>query len=287
MKIKSKRIRFLLRFIVILISFILFSLWQNNDIVRTNIAYKNSKIPLPFDGYTIVQISDLHNKEFGSNQTKLLNKVEKAEPDIIVITGDLIDSKHPNIDIAMEFVNGAIKIAPVYYVTGNHEAFLGIYSVLERKLANSGVILMDDKEIQIEKDGSYIDLIGVSDPSFTPYDYLNDNGVDLLEGRLEDLVKSNEDSFKILLSHRPELLNTYEGNNIDLAFTGHAHGGQFRIPFVGGLFAPNQGFFPKYTSGTYTMNKTTLVVSRGLGNSVIPIRIFNRPEIIVLTLGLE
>ena len=276
----TNKIRFFIKFIVIVLVFIVFCLWQNNDIVSTNITYKSSKIPASFDGYTIVQISDLHNKLFGNRQALLLKKIEKAKPDIIVITGDLIDSNHTDINIAMELVKGAVKMAPVYYVSGNHEAWSGVYSELKLRLIDAGVILLDDKKLLIKENGTYIDLIGLSDPSFT-------SGGNLVGERLEDLVESDEQSFKILLSHRPELLEIYASNNIDLVFAGHAHGGQFRIPFIGGLIAPNQGFFPKYTSGTYTMNHTTLVVSRGLGNSVIPIRIFNRPEIIIATLKSE
>lgn len=276
----TNKIRFCIKFIVIVLAFIVFCLWQNNDIVSTNITYRSSKIPVSFNGYTIVQISDLHNKLFGNKQARLLKKIELLVPDIIVITGDIIDSNHININIAMELVKGAVKIAPVYYVSGNHEAWSGVYSELKQRLIDAGVILLDDEKLQIKENDTYIDLIGLSDPSFKP------DG-DLVGERLEDLVESDEQSFKILLSHRPELLDIYASNNIDLVFAGHAHGGQFRIPFIGGLIAPNQGFFPKYTSGTYTMNNTTLVVSRGLGNSVIPIRIFNRPEIIIATLKSE
>ena len=276
----TNRIRFFIKFIVIVIAGIVFCLWQNNDIVSTNITYENSKIPVSFDGYTIVQISDLHNKLFGSKQARLLTKIDKAKPDIIVITGDLIDSNHTNINVAMELVNRAVKLAPVYFVSGNHEAWSGVYSELKQKLMDAGVIVLDDEKLKIEEDGSYIDLIGISDPSF-PSDG------ELVGEKLEGLVESNEQLFKILLSHRPELIEIYASNNIDMVFAGHAHGGQVRIPFVGGLIAPNQGIFPKYTSGTYTMNHTTLVVSRGLGNSVVPIRIFNRPEIISVTLKSE
>ena len=255
-----------------------FCYWQNNDLVTTKIIINNNKIPVPFNGYKIVQISDLHNKEFGRNQSKLINLIKNANPDIIVITGDLISSKDTKIDIAMELIYGAIDIAPVYYVPGNHEAWSAKYAELTQKLIASGVVILSDKKIQITKEDTSIDLMGLSDPSVSLY------GEYQLGKRLNDLVTGDVDSYKILLSHRPDLIEIYASNKIDLAFTGHAHGGQFRLPIIGGLGAPDQGFFPKYTSGTYTMDDTTMVVSRGLGKSVIPVRIFNRPEIIIVTL---
>jgi predicted MPP superfamily phosphohydrolase len=264
-----------------------FCFWQNNDLVTTNIVITNSKIPVPFDGFKIAQISDLHNKEFGHNQSRLLKLIKKANPDILVITGDLISSKDTNFDIAMEFIYEAIDIAPVYYVPGNHEAFSVLYSDLVQKFNDLGVTILNDEKIQIKRENSSIDLIGLKDPSFTLSNYWTEVVTDQLGKRLNNLVKGEVDSFKILLSHRPDLIDIYASNQIDLAFTGHAHGGQFRLPYIGGLVAPNQGFFPKYTSGAYTMDKTTMVVSRGLGKSSIPIRIFNRPEVIIVTLKNE
>jgi predicted MPP superfamily phosphohydrolase len=143
---------------------------------------------------------------------------------------------------------------------------------------------LDDKITSIEVGGSFIDLIGMTDPSFTQSDYLEYNTTQLLNQKLKRLTKDKSETFKILLSHRPELFDIYKDNKMNLAFCGHAHGGQIRLPFIGGLVAPNQGFFPKYTSGTYSKEDTTMIVSRGLGNSLFPFRIFNRPEIIVVTL---
>lgn len=231
-----------------------------------------------------MQISDLHNKEFRKNQSSLLSKIEKAEPDIIVVTGDLIDSRRTNMNIAMDFINGAVNIAPVYFVSGNHEARIAMYSDLILRLTDAGVILMDDTATQIDKNNSFIELVGLSDPAFIPSNYMELNPTNVLREILKEITKSNPDNFTVLLSHRPELMDLYVENKIDLVFSGHAHGGQFRLPFIGGLLAPDQGFFPKYTSGAYIEESTTMIVSRGLGNSIFPVRIFNRPEIIVVTL---
>lgn len=266
----------------IIISIVLFFLWQNNDIVTSKINYNNSKIPNEFNGYKIVHISDLHNKKFGKNQKRLLNKIKAASPDIIVITGDLIDRRKYDLDIAMDFIKGAMKIAPVYYVSGNHEAWSGEYKNIKAKLYNSGVQILDDKKSELVKDGARIEILGLSDPAFLTKKHKDNRYLSILEENLRNM--SDDSVFQILLCHRPELFHIYVNQNIDLIFSGHAHGGQFRIPFIGGLITPSEGFFPKYTSGVHKDKKSTLVISRGLGNSIIPIRIFNRPELIIVSL---
>jgi uncharacterized protein len=248
-----------------------FFYWQNNDVVVTKYDYTNTEIPVDFDGFKILQVSDLHNKEFGKDQEVLVSLTKKIAPDIIVVTGDLIDSNHTDIKAAMDYISQAVLIAPVYFVTGNHEIWSEQYTVLAVELVKYGVNILDNKSIILTKNGAEISLIGLPDG-------------DVISKESETVFDSAGKIFCILLSHRPELLNEYAQENVDLVFAGHAHGGQFRIPFLGGLFAPNQGLFPKYTSGVYTNADTTMIVSRGLGNSVIPVRVFNRPELVVVTL---
>lgn len=268
--------------IISIILVCIFLFWQNNDIVVTEFEYKNSKIPLEFENFSILQVSDLHNKRFGKNQHKIIKEIEKSNADIIVITGDLVDRRKYNLEKAMEFIREAVKYAPVYYVSGNHEAWSGKYEEVKQSLLEEGVIVLENESQPIVKNGNSIQICGVKDPAFLTSGYID--GTDTSE--LESNLKSwSEDSvFKILLSHRPELFDIYKANNIDLVFSGHAHGGQFRIPFLGGLIAPNQGFFPKYSSGRYDDENTTMFVSRGLGNSIIPIRLGNRPQLIKLVL---
>jgi predicted MPP superfamily phosphohydrolase len=252
----------------------IFLYWQNNDILTTKMTYINKKIPAAFDGFVIVQISDLHNMRFGKNQNVLLAKVKAAQPDMIIVTGDIIDNEREDIPIAMEFINGAMSIAPIYFISGNHEARIDDYDQLVTQLSDAGVYMMDNKQILIERNASFIELAGIVDPFFTP-----------AKTSLGELKLDDKTTFKILLSHRPELIKLYASKNIDLVFAGHAHGGQIRIPYLmPGLIAPNQGFFPQYTSGKYIESSTTEIVSRGLGNSTFPFRIFNQPEIIVVTL---
>ena len=284
MKFKTKQKNILIFLLVTIIVLFIFFTWQNNSITINNISFKNNAIPDSFNGYKILQISDLHNKEFGTNQDKILAQIEKINPDIIVVTGDLIDSNHTNIDVAMDLINGAIDIAPIFYISGNHEAWSGLYSDLKTKLENSGVTVLDNEKIQVFNNNGAIDIIGLSDTSFIDSDSLEYGGNTDTKNLLSTLTE-NSNNFKILLSHRPELFNIYSSSNVNLVFSGHAHGGQFRLPFIGGLIAPDQGFLPKLTEGIHTNNNTSMVISRGLGNSIIPIRIFNRPELVVVTLS--
>ncbi|QLY78250.1 metallophosphoesterase [Clostridium intestinale] len=266
--------------IIILVVIAFLVIVYNKKIVISNITYKNSKIPSSFDGYKILQISDLHNAEFGKNQKTLIEKTKEIAPDIIFITGDLIDSYNTNIDISMKYIDGLADIAPIYFIPGNHESRIESYNELCNKLISFGVKILNNKTVFIQKDTSSIGLIGLDDPAFIQ----SSNQDELFKKLLIDLSKDTDSDFKILLSHRPEKLADYKDAKVDLVFSGHAHGGQFRIPFVGGLLAPNQGFFPKYTSGIYREENTSMIVSRGLGNSIFPFRINNSPELVVVTL---
>lgn len=278
----SRRVKVMIILALLIIGCIIFSIWQNNSIVISKFDYNSFIISEEFNNFKIVHISDLHNKVFGKEQDKLIEKVEALEPDIIVITGDLIDRRRYNLEKSMYFINSAVEIAPVYYVSGNHEAWSGRFPEIEERLIESGVKIIDDSETEIRRGNSSIKLLGLSDPDFLTSDYIDGTDTSKLE---ENLIRLSEgEEFKILLSHRPELFELYSDNNIDMIFSGHAHGGQIRLPFIGGLIAPDQGLFPKYTAGRYTSNTSTMYVSRGLGNSLFPVRVFNRPEIISVTL---
>ena len=277
MKFKVKIILF------IVVGLFVFFNYQNNSITINEIEFKNDNIPDSFKGYKILQISDLHNKEFGNSQEKILSKINKINPDIIVVTGDLIDSNNTNVDVAMKLINKSISISPIYYISGNHEAWSTSYNELKSKLEDSGVIVLENEKTQLLKGSDTIDIIGLSDTSFISSDLLEYAG-NVKTEKLLNTLSENSSNFKILLSHRPELFDTYSNSSVDLVFSGHAHGGQFRLPFIGGLVAPDQGFFPKLTEGIHTSNNTTMVISRGLGNSIIPFRLFNRPELVVVTL---
>lgn len=254
--------------------------WTNIHFTTTHYTIDNNKIPKDFYGYKIAVVSDLHNHDWNG---ALASQLERENPDMIVITGDLVDSSHTNLDIAMEFIHEAIDIAPIYYITGNHEAWLENYDVLSKRLLDAGVHMMDDTCMAIQSKTSTINLIGIQDPDFVERATMAGLQGSIIEAKLQPML--NKELYNIVLCHRPELFDHYVSLGADLVLTGHAHGGQIRIPFLGGLIAPNQGFFPTYTEGVYHKENTDMIVSRGLGNSVIPVRINNTPELVIVTLG--
>lgn len=280
---KTKKYIVLTTCFILLFALITWIMWGNTALELNTYKIESCDLPDNFKGYKIAHVSDLHNAEMGASNEKLLKMLVDAEPDIIAITGDIIDSRRTDIDIALSFAREAMKIAPCYYVTGNHEARISDYDKLIRGLCELGVTVLDNAFIEIWRGEEKIILMGVADPSFKA-DYLFGDESEIVQSALQNLTKNN-DSFTVLLSHRPELFDVYSENNIDLALTGHAHGGQFRLPFAGGVIAPDQGFFPKYDSGVYKNKGATMVVSRGIGNSIIPFRINNRPEVILIELA--
>ena len=278
---KHKRAVFIASVLVIL-CFGIWTLWGNTALEVNEYELTSDRIPQSFDGFRIVQISDLHNAVFGEGNAGLIEMVSQAAPDLIVVTGDLIDSRYTDIEIALDFARQAVNISPVYYVSGNHEARVHEYEDLKTGLREAGVTVLENQKVRITLDGEYITLIGIDDPSFRE-DYLFGNSASVARKAIGDLQDAS-DGYTVLLSHRPELFDLYVDTGMDLVFSGHAHGGQFRLPFVGGLVAPNQGFFPEYDAGRFTEENTTMIVSRGVGNSIIPIRFNNRPEIVAVTL---
>lgn len=257
---------------------ILFLLWMvvTNIFVEVNtIAVSYTNLPDAFDGFKIVQISDFHNATYANDNAALIADIAEEQPDIIAITGDFVDSDRTDIPVALDFARALSRIAPCYYVTGNHEARLSFheYKELEDGLLEIRVTVLRNREVLIEKDGAQISLIGLDDPNF---------GQGIKKERINRISQYN--NFSILLSHRPEYYETYRQSMADLVLTGHAHGGQVRLPLIGGVLAPGQGLFPKYDAGLYQEGDFAMVVSRGIGNSAVPIRFNNQPEIVVIEL---
>lgn len=254
---------------------------QNSKLTKSTYKVKHTHIPESFSKYKIVAISDLHNKSFGKNNTHLLTKISKLKPSIIVITGDLINAYSPNSEIAINLVKEAKKIAPVYFISGNHEIRLFDFQLFKKELIQAGAIVLDNAKTKIIRGPDSIYLFGLADPKsyFSSYPY------SLLANELDNLLAGvKPDDFTLLLAHRPELMPIYASRSIDLVLSGHAHGGQFRLPFIGGVFAPNQGLFPKYSSGQYTKSDTLMIVSRGLGPSSFPLRLNNKPDLVEVIL---
>lgn len=286
MKIINKK-RHIFRKIVqtVFILFVLAVLLDNVLIHTTITRVTIEDLPKSFDGYRIVQVSDLHNNVYGAGQSYLLSKIREARPDIIVITGDLIDRNTKNVDNAMQFINGAVEIAPVFYVTGNHEASVGKqYKELALRMNEAGVTFLDNEAVSVISEEDVITLAGVRDPAF---DWSKPDAKIVDDEIKTALAEVSDTQVTILLSHRPELIKTYSENNIDLVLTGHAHGGQVRLPFIGPIYSPSQGLFPKYTSGIYEEGGTKMYVSRGIGNGIAPLRFNDGPELAVIVLSKE
>ena len=186
-----------------------------------------------------------------------------------------------DIEIALAFTKEAVKIAPCYYITGNHESRIDEYDTFKSGLISQGITVLENKSVYIEKSNDKICLIGVSDPLFSTD---NESHSSVIMKNTLDSLNINGDFFTVLLSHRPEPFKVYKEYSIDLVLSGHAHGGQFRLPFLGGVFVPSQGLFPEYDSGMFYENGTSMIISRGIGNSVIPFRINNRPEVVLIEL---
>lgn len=260
---------------------IIWIIWGNGALELNTYTLYNEELPEAFEGFRIAHVSDLHNAQMGKDNEKLLAMLRDARPDMIAITGDLIDSRNTDTEVALRFVQEAVKIAPCYYVTGNHEARVGAYAQLKAHMEDVGVVVLEGERAQIDRDGETITILGVDDPSFQ-VDYLSGDGAGVVSRELAEL--GTDDGFTILLSHRPELFDTYVESGVDLVLSGHAHGGQLRLPVLGGVIAPHQGLFPQYDAGLYTDGATNMMVSRGIGNSVFPFRVNNRPEVILIEL---
>lgn len=298
-----------------------FADYQNGSLVTTEYAVKSRHVPKSMDGFRIVQVSDLHDATFGYQNEKLVEAVRAARPDLIAITGDFIHDR--TIENAMAFVRHAISIAPIVFSPGNHEPSSPRYPELREQLIGAGVVLLEDdvvtgRELGISRPskGGLIEVpgvtvMGVADQLFSSWldraepeklmDRKMDELVPLAERREDDKTnkigadtakvlgkaeaKQGDRPFRILLAHRPEHFASYAREGVDLVLAGHAHGGQWRVPGLGGLYAPSQGILPKYDAGMFEEGNTCMVISRGLGNSGFPLRLNNRPEVVVVTLS--
>lgn len=245
-----------------------YSVKQNQTIGVTRYTVSHEDIPAAFEGKRIVQLTDLHNKDFGDELTAL---VAAQSPDIIVITGDWIGYEDTDITPAKAQATALVGIAPTYYVTGNHEARSLLCDELLRHLESVGVTLLRNETTLWEENGESIQLIGTDDPEFSAHLFRD----------FAPMV--NSDAYTVLLYHRPEYLDDAVGFGADLIFAGHTHGGQIRLPLIGAVYAPNQGFFPTYDVGRFDKDGATMILSQGLGESVY-MRILTPPEIVVVTL---
>lgn len=229
----------------------------------------------------VVQLSDLHNYQYGRNNIRLIRKIWNQHPDMIFMTGDMLNDENMRTDIIKNLITELKVIAPVYYSFGNHEiAYIKNYTEqieLKERLKDAGAVVLEQEYVDTEITGKLVRIGGI-------YDYVLENNLkDSSEQRfMEDF--QNTERFKILLSHIPEWLLLWKGMeklDVDLFFSGHVHGGQMRLPFIGGLYDPEEGWFPTYTKGMYECGNSTMILSAGLGSSRGIPRIHNLPDIVV------
>lgn len=240
----------------------------------TAIAVKRYTVPvinLPdeFNGFTILHLSDLHNNEHGSGQSRLLKLIQRENFDIVALTGDFLDKRNPKIEPVISLIQG-IKDKPTFFVPGNHE--WGLNFSIRDNLESLGVEVLVNKSYKYVLGKSHLWIVGVDDP------YLGRDDLNKAMGEIKD------DFPKILLAHAPNIFKKAVAFNIDLTLVGHTHGGQIRIPFLGAIYVPGQGLFPKYDYGLYQEDSKSMIISAGLGESIFPIRVFNRPEIVFVKL---
>lgn len=253
--------------------------WSNNSLMTDQARFFSPRLPDSFDGFTIVQLSDLQSEEFGTDNRTLLSAVEAAHPDLIAMTGDLVDQYRTTPHGYVTALGTALSaIAPTYFVTGNHEWARGGVPALKQELSAAGVTVLSNQYVTLEREGASIVLAGIDDPN----GYADQKTPEeLTAGLYADLGHP----FWILLAHRNDYFaSQYSLLGADLVLSGHAHGGIIRLPFTDGLLGHDGMLFPSYTAGFYQANGSTLFVSRGLGNSGPALRLFNRPEVAVITL---
>ena len=229
------------------------------------------------DGLKIAQISDVHSADI---QGELQTALREAAPDLIVFTGDLVNREDRDLSCALSLAAMAAQIAPTYYAPGNHEAGNPCYPELREGLEEAGITALENESVQLWYRGARVNIIGLLDLAFHPQG--RTAAREELPGLIQDL--SVHGALNVVLSHRPSLMEEYGESGAGLVFSGHAHGGQVRMPLIGPLFAPDEGALPDYTAGTYLAGETWVVVSRGLGNGTPFPRLWNAPELVVVTM---
>ena len=261
-------------------------IWRGNSVISVS-AYTvcSDRLPPALSGLHIAQVSDLHGAVFGARNEALLRALREARPDLIAVTGDLIDSYRTGRDPDLwqgtaETVLRMTEIAPVYYVTGNHEWASTNVPRLKGTLAECGVTVLSNQYTVLERNGDSLVLAGVDDPN----GYADQKTPEEL---YEEILQGEGEGCVVLLAHRNDRFDQYAAAGYDLVISGHGHGGIVRLPFTDGLLGTDRRLFPTWTAGVYTLGESTLFVSRGLGNNTVPIpgfRLFNRPDLAVLEL---
>lgn len=282
--------------IVYIISFFIFILlflyWQNDTLQVTRYPLVYDSLPDEFNGFRIAQISDMHGKTFGSGNSGLARRIKALKPDVLFVTGDMLSSTVNDGGAFIDFLDRFKNFCPVYMCLGNHEQIakwlndngdskVDYYGFIS-EIKDRGVVLLDNEKTTITRGGSSLTISGLtlelyhySRRDIEPYD----ENLSLTRSYIEGAIGKKEKGFNILLAHNPAYFKEYASWGADLVLSGHVHGGIIQVPFKGGLLSPERIFFPEYDAGLFETGSSKMVVNRGLGYSVINIRIFNRPDI--------
>ena len=254
------------------------AIWVGSSVLSVEeFAFTGARLPAGWDGGRLVVLSDLHGKRFGRQNSRLLEAVRKAGPDVICLCGDMMD-EWSGTEYLRPLLEGLVEIAPVYYVTGNHEWAAGVVRELEPLLEQCGVTVLSNEYVMLERNGDRIALLGAEDSN----GYADQKTVQ----ELADQVRQEQgEVYEILLSHRNNHYEQYAQARVDLTLAGHAHGGLIRLPGTDGLVGPKRELFPQYTAGLYDLSYGQMVVSRGLGNQFPCFRLLNRPDVPLVVLG--
>lgn len=276
---KRRPLRTALYFLILALAAVLFLYWSNTALQVSSVHSTFSTLPEGFEGCRIVVLADLHTAHFGKENQRLLATVQQQSPDYIFLAGDLLDCMHDvPPDYAAQMADGLSAIAPTYYVTGNHEWAIGHVPALKETLADHGVHVLSNTFSTLERNGDSLVLAGIDDPN----GYADQKSPAAVAA---EVYAAHGDPFWILLAHRNNYFpSQYSLLGADLVISGHGHGGLIRLPFTDGLVSSDHSLFPSYTAGLYEENGSALFVTRGLGNSSKTFRLFNRPEVSVLTL---
>lgn len=276
-----KFIRRIIKWLVLTVLLAAAVLWvahANSDFSVAEYTVKSDRLPNAFDGFRVAQISDLHNASWSD----LPARIAEGKADAILVTGDLVSRGDD--DIPRTLLGELCELAPVYYVPGNHEAGNENYPAMRDALAALGVTVLEDSSVTLERDGEKIRIAGIFDPIFKAGKKASSDELrDVVDKALETVI-DGDDAFTLLLSHRPEYMMLYEAHSVDVVFSGHAHGGGVRLPFIGAVWAPGQGLFPTYTRGLYKSEYCDMIVSAGLGHSSEPFHINCPYELVFCTL---
>ena len=272
-------LRRLLVLAALILALVLFVRWENTSLQTAFFDPAFTELPAGFDGCRIVVLSDLHGAEFGPDNADLFQAVADQAPDYIFYLGDLEDKyRGPEPGFAETAAAGFAAIAPTYYVTGNHEWAIGGVPELKERLEAQGVTVLSNAFVTLERSGDTVVLAGIDDPN----GYADQKTPEELAA---EIYAAYGDPFCMLLAHRNDHFEKqYSLLGADLVFSGHGHGGIIRLPFTDGLLSTDRTLFPSYTAGLYEANGSALFVTRGLGNSGPSFRVFNRPEVAVVTL---